>query len=499
MGDPTGFMKHTRRAPKYLPVDDRLKHHEEHIEILSEEAVKTQASRCMDCGVPFCMSGCPLGNLIPDWNDLVYRGRWQDALKALHSTNNFPEFTGRVCPAPCENSCVLGINEPPVTIKLHEVSIVDKGFAEGWIKPVKPSVRTGKTVAVIGGGPAGLACAQQLNRAGHQVTVFEKADRAGGLLMYGIPHYKLRKEKVQRRIDLLAAEGIEFRYNTTVGVDIAWEQLKGQYDAVVIATGAEAPRDLPVPGRDLDGVHYAMEFLPQSNRANWNDADIAALHPKKQKIWAAGKKVIVIGGGDTGSDCIGTSLRQGAISVINFELMPEPPSARTGGNPWPQWARIKRISSSVEEMTEKGGDVHFSLATKQFFGTNGSDGTVGKVTGLQTIGLDWSTGKPVEKPGTEKTWDADLVLLAMGFLGPRRNGLLDQVGCAIDQRGNIQTDPATRMSTVTGVFAAGDARRGQSLIVWAISEGREVARCVDEYLMQQPSLLPKVRIEAFAY
>jgi glutamate synthase (NADPH) small chain len=493
MGDPKGFMKFTRQAPKYLPAEQRLVNHEEHIEQLSDEQVKTQSSRCMDCGVPFCMTGCPLGNLIPEWNDLVFRGRWQEALEALHATNNFPEFTGRVCPAPCENSCVLGINEPPVTIKLHEVSIVDKGFTMGWIKPEPPSARTGKNVAIIGGGPAGLACAQQLNRAGHHVTVFEKSDRAGGLLMYGIPHYKLRKEKVQRRIDLLAAEGIEFRYNTTVGETIPWEQVKAAYDAVVISTGAEAPRDLPAPGRDLDGVHYAMEFLPQSNRANWGDEDIAALHPKKQKIWAKGKKVIVIGGGDTGSDCIGTSLRQGAASVTNFELMPCPPDERTGGNPWPQWARIKRISSSVDEMTSKGGSVHYSLATKQFTGKDG------KVVGLTTVELDWSSGKPVEKAGTEKNWECDLVLLAMGFLGPRKNGLLEQVGCTLDERSNIKTDANTRMSSVPGVFAAGDARRGQSLIVWAIAEGREVARCVDAYLIKQDSLLPKVRIEAFAY
>ena len=493
MGDPKGFMKFTRQAPKYLPAEQRLVNHEEHIEQLSDEQVKTQSSRCMDCGVPFCMTGCPLGNLIPEWNDLVFRGRWQEALVALHATNNFPEFTGRVCPAPCENSCVLGINEPPVTIKLHEVSIVDKGFTMGWIKPEPPSARTGKNVAIIGGGPAGLACAQQLNRAGHHVTVFEKSDRAGGLLMYGIPHYKLRKEKVQRRIDLLAAEGIEFRYNTTVGETIPWEQVKAAYDAVVISTGAEAPRDLPAPGRELDGVHYAMEFLPQSNRANWGDEDIAALHPKKQMIWAKGKKVIVIGGGDTGSDCIGTSLRQGAASVTNFELMPCPPDERTGGNPWPQWARIKRISSSVDEMTSKGGSVHYSLATKQFTGKDG------KVVGLTTVELDWSSGKPVEKAGSEKNWECDLVLLAMGFLGPRKNGLLEQVGCTLDERSNIKTDANTRMSSVPGVFAAGDARRGQSLIVWAIAEGREVARCVDAYLIKQDSLLPKVRIEAFAY
>ncbi|MEK7413243.1 MAG: glutamate synthase subunit beta, partial [Planctomycetota bacterium] len=480
-------------APRVMPVSERLLNHDEHIEILPEEAVRTQASRCMDCGVPFCMTGCPLGNVIPDWNDLIHRGRWHTALSVLHATNNFPEFTGRVCPAPCENSCVLGIIEPPITIKLHEVSIVDKGFAMGWIKPEPPPVRTGKSVAIIGSGPAGLACAQQLNRAGHQVTVFEKSDRAGGLLMYGIPHYKLRKEKVQRRIDLLAAEGIIFRFGVHVGVTLSFADLQRDFNAIVLATGAEAPRDLPMPGRDLDGVHFAMEFLPQSNRANWGDADVAALHPKHQKIWAKDKRVIVIGGGDTGSDCIGTSLRQGATSVTNFELMPCPPDARPTGNPWPQWARIRRVSSSVEEMVDHGGSVHYGLATKAFFGANG------KVTGLQTIDLDWSTGKPVEKPGSERTWEADLVLLAMGFLGPRRAGLLEQAGVAVDERGNVKTDARTRQTSVPGVFAAGDARRGQSLVVWAISEGREVARAVDEYLIGQPSLLPSVRLDAFQY
>jgi len=458
----------------------------------SEEKVKTQASRCMDCGVPFCMSGCPLGNLIPEWNDLVYRGRWKQALQALHATNNFPEFTGRVCPAPCETSCVLGINEPPVTIKLHEVSIIDKGFEEGWIVPEPPTRRSGKSVAIIGSGPAGLACAQQLNRAGHQVTVFEKTDRAGGLLMYGIPHYKLRKEKVQRRIDLLEAEGIEFRYSCEVGKDASFADIKSYYDAVVIATGAEEPRDLPVEGRDLDGIHFAMDFLPQQNRANWGDTDIAALHPKKQPISAKGKKVIVIGGGDTGSDCIGTAMRQGATRVINFELLGQPPDERSQSNPWPQWSRVLRISSSVEEMQVLGGDVHYEIMTTRFVGSNRS------VTGLETVKVDWSKGRPEKIAGSEQLWKCDLVLLAMGFLGPRSE-LLKQSGCETDQRSNIKTDPRTRMSSVDGVFAAGDCRRGQSLVVWAISEGREVARCVDEYLTGSKSLLPAVRLETFVY
>jgi NAD(P)H-dependent glutamate synthase small subunit len=492
MGDPRGFIKHGRRDATIRAVNERLQHHDEHYDYPSEEKVKTQASRCMDCGVPFCMSGCPLGNLIPEWNDLVYRSQWKQALKALHATNNFPEFTGRVCPAPCETSCVLGINEPAVTIKLHEVSIVDKGFEEGWIVPRPPVHRSDKTVAIVGSGPAGLACAQQLNRAGHRVTVFEKTDRAGGLLMYGIPHYKLRKEKVQRRIDLLEAEGIEFRYCCEVGKDVTFDEIKSDYDAVVIASGAEEPRDLPVEGRDLDGIHFAMDFLPQQNRANWGDSDIAALHPKQQVISAKGKKVIVIGGGDTGSDCIGTSMRQGATSVVNFELLGQPPAERAESNPWPQWSRIQRISSSVEEMQVLGGDVHYELMTTRFIGSGR------KVTGLETVKVDWSNGRPEKIEGSEKIWRCDLVLLAMGFLGPR-SAMLEQSGCETDQRSNIKTDPKTRMSSVDGVFAAGDCRRGQSLVVWAISEGREVARCVDEYLTGTQSSLPSVRLETFRY
>lgn len=492
MGDPRGFMKYTRQDKTIRSVGERLKNHEEHYYYPGEEEVKTQAARCMDCGVPFCMSGCPLGNLIPEWNDLVYRGQWKEALQALHATNNFPEFTGRVCPAPCETSCVLGINEPPVTIKLHEVSIVDKGFAEGWIVPRPPHTRSGKTVAVIGGGPAGLACAQQLNRAGHTVTVYEKSDRSGGLLMYGIPHYKLRKEKVQRRVDLLAEEGIRFRHSCEVGKDVSFAELKDEHDAIVFATGAEEPRDLPITGRDLEGIHYAMEFLPQQNRANWGDADIASLHPKKQLISASGKKVIVIGGGDTGSDCIGTSLRQGASGVVNFELLAQPPLERAEDNPWPQWSRVLRISSSVEELQVMGGDVKYEIMTTRFIGNSG------KVTGLETVQVDWSSGKPEKVVGSEKVWKADLVLLAMGYLGPKPQ-LVQDSGCETDPRSNFKTDPRTRMTSVDGVFAAGDCRRGQSLVVWAISEGREVARCVDEYLTGEQSLLPKVRLESFIY
>jgi len=492
MGDPRGFIKHGRRDRTLQTVNSRLQHHDEHYNYPNDEKVKTQAARCMDCGVPFCMTGCPLGNLIPEWNDLVYRGQWKQALQALHATNNFPEFTGRVCPAPCETSCVLGINEPAVTIKLHEVSIVDKGFEKGWIVPQPPAQRSGKTVAIIGSGPAGLACAQQLNRAGHRVTVIEKTDRAGGLLMYGIPHYKLRKEKVQRRIDLLVAEGINFRYSCEVGKDVDFAEIKSSFDAVVIATGAEEPRDLPVEGRNLEGIHFAMEFLPQQNRANWGDADVADLHPNGQVLSAKGKKVIVIGGGDTGSDCIGTAMRQGATRVVNFELLEQPPAERSADNPWPQWSRIMRVSSSVEEMNVMGGDVHYEIMTTRFLGE------YKKISALETVKVHWVNGRPEKIAGSEQIWKCDLVLLAMGFLGPRSE-LLKQSSCEADLRSNITTDPKTRMSSVDGVFAAGDCRRGQSLVVWAISEGREVARCVDEYLTGSQSLLPRVRLEPFAY
>ena len=482
MGDPRGFIKHGRRDKTLQPVNARLQHHEEQYDYPREEKVKTQASRCMDCGVPFCMTGCPLGNLIPEWNDLVYRGQWKQALQALHATNNFPEFTGRVCPAPCETSCVLGINEPAVTIKLHEVSIVDKGFEEGWIVPQPPARRSDKTVAIIGSGPAGLACAQQLNRAGHKVTVIEKTDRAGGLVMYGIPHYKLRKEKVQRRIDLLQAEGIEFRYSCEVGKDVAFDEIKAAFDAVVIATGAEEPRDLPVDGRDLDGIHFAMEFLPQQNRANWGDSNIAALHPKKQTISAKGKKVIVIGGGDTGSDCVGTSNRHGAKHVTQFELLPQPPEEENKPLVWPYWPTKLRTSSSHEEGCERD----WSVATKRFEGKNG------KVEKLIGVRLEWKDGKMAEVPNSEFEVKADLVLLAMGFVSPAQQ-MLSAFGVEKDPRGNAKATVDGHKAyhtNVPKVFAAGDMRRGQSLVVWAIREGRQCARSVDEFLMGS-SVLPR--------
>ncbi len=492
MGDPRGFLTHPRQVPAMQSVAERLSHHDEQYQPMGLEAVATQASRCMDCGVPFCMSGCPLGNVIPEWNDLLFRGRFAEAVALLQRTNNFPEFTGRICPAPCENACVLGIIDPQVTIKLDEQTIIDEAFARGLIVPIVPSQRTGRTVAVIGAGPAGLACAQQLNHAGHHVEVFEKHDRAGGLVMYGIPHYKLRKEIVQRRIDLLQAEGIVLRYGIEVGRDLPFADLKAGFDAVVLATGAELPRDLNVPGRDLDGIHFAMEFLPQSNRRNWGDDDPAALHPHGQVIDARDRRVIVIGGGDTGSDCIGTALRQGASSVINFELMPRPGDSRSPDNPWPQYARIYRRSSSVEEMEVMGGSVEYSIQTTGFTGDQG------RVTAVTTTRVAWEGRRCTPIPGSEETWPADLVLLAMGFLGPRPE-LLDQAGVARDERGNICSDPQTMMTSVPGVFACGDCRRGQSLVVWGIAEGREIARRVDAWLMDRPSLLPAVRLEPFEY
>ena len=496
MVDPKGFLKHDRWAPKPLPVPERVAHFAEHYENYNDEQVRTQAGRCMDCGVPFCMSGCPLGNLIPDWNDYVHQGRWQDALHALHATNNFPEFTGRVCPAPCEHSCVLGINAPPVSIKLMEQAIVDKGFAEGWVRPQKPPTRTGKKVAVIGAGPAGMACAQQLNRAGHEVTVFERADRAGGLMTYGIPDYKLRKEKVQRRVDQLIAEGVAFRFNAAVGsAALPWNVIRAGHDAVVLAIGCEMPRAMALPGRELAGIHYAMEFLPQCNRRTLGDAEVAALHPSGEVIEPAGKHVLVIGGGDTASDCIGNCLRRGAASVTNFNYHNEGPKERPADNPWPQYQRVQYVSSSHEELLALGGAQEFGLNATRFAGDEHEH-----VTGLETVGLDWSQGRPArEIAGSQRTWRADLVLIAIGYQGVIKSGLVAATGIELDSKGAIATDPMTRMTNQTGVFAAGDARRGQSLVVWAIAEGREVAHQVDAWLNASESLLPSVRLEAYAY
>jgi glutamate synthase (NADPH/NADH) small chain len=481
MGDVKGFMKHQRAHHSNEAPQERVKHYNEFLKVLTEPEIRTQGARCMDCGVPFCHTGCPLGNIIPDFNDLVYRGQWQDALSRLHATNNFPEFTGRVCPAPCESACVLGINEDPVAIKEIEMTIADRGFDEGWIVPEPPLTRTGKKVAVVGSGPAGLACAQQLNRAGHLVTVFERADRPGGLLMYGIPDFKLEKQRVWRRVEQMKAEGIEFRCNANVGVNLPTQQLRDEYDAIVLCGGSTAPRDLPIPGRQFKGVHFAMEFLPQQNKRNQGDTITSDVG-----ILAGGKDVIVIGGGDTGSDCTGTSNRQGAKSVTQFELLPQPPdlghfprsAERPAASPWPYWTLMLRTSSSHEE----GCDRHWSVLTKEFRGDEN-----GHVKELVTCTIEWykdeATGQQKfrEVPGTEKVYPTQLVLLAMGFLGPEKQGPIGDLGLELDPRGNVKAN-AQYQTSVDGVFAAGDLRRGQSLVVWAIHEGRECARAVDKHL-----------------
>ncbi|NUN69279.1 MAG: glutamate synthase subunit beta [Bacteroidetes bacterium] len=467
MGKPTGFLEYTREVPQRRPVADRLNDWRDVYQPFTEEKVKTQGARCMDCGVPFCQTGCPVTNVIPHWNDLVYRDRWEEAVRVLHSTNNFPEFTGHVCPAPCEAACVLGINEPPVTIKVVERTIIEHAFANGWIKPEPPKKRSGKTVAVIGSGPSGLAAAQQLNRAGHRVTVYEKNDRVGGLLRYGIPDFKFEKHLLDRRIAQLQAEGIVFTTNTNVGVTISVEELRRSYDAVLLCGGAESPRDLSIPGRELKGIHFAMEFLPQQNRRNAGDKTDAA-----KDIVATGKRVVIIGGGDTGADCLGTSLRQNAASVHQFEIMPKPPLERAASTPWPQWPLQLRTESSHEE----GGVREWAMTTTRFEGD--AEGRVTKLHGVRVGPPPHFT--PVT--GSEFTMDADLVLLAMGFNGPSKNGLLDELGVALDARGNVSTD-REYMSSIPGIFAAGDMRRGQSLVVWAISEGRKAAKSVDKFLM----------------
>ena len=478
MGKPTGFKEYARELPGKVPVAERLKNYREFVEPFPEEKARAQGARCMNCGVPFCHTGCPLGNIIPDFNDHVYRGQWRQASATLHATNNFPEFTGRLCPAPCEEACVLGINEPPVTIEQIEKEIAERAFAEGWITPEPPAQRTGKTVAVVGSGPAGLAAAQQLNRAGHTVTVFERADRIGGLLRYGIPDFKLEKQIIDRRLQVMTAEGITFKTGVEIGKDITGEQLKKDFDAVVVAIGSTRSRDLNIPGREFKGIHLAMEFLPQQNK-------VVAGDKVPGQIKATGKHVIVIGGGDTGSDCIGTSNRHGAASVTNFELLPMPTKERPAHQPWPYYPMRLKESTSHEEGCER----HFSISTKTFIGKDGV------VTGLRTVNLQWEpqpNGAPpkmVEVPGSEKEWKADLVLLALGFVGPETDAFVKQLGCELDPRGNLKAAEGSYATNVPGIFAAGDARRGQSLIVWAISEGRECARAVDTYLMGS-SLLP---------
>ena len=472
MGKLTGFMEHTRELPQRRPSAERIKDWFEIYLPFPEDKIRTQGARCMDCGVPFCHTGCPLNNIIPDWNDLVWRGRWKEAVRQLHATNNFPEFTGRICPAPCEAACVLGINEPPVTIKQIEKTIIDRAFEEGYIRPEPASVRTGKRVAVVGSGPAGLAAAQQLARAGHDVTVFEKNDRIGGLLRYGIPNFKMEKHLIDRRLEQMRAEGVRFQTNAHVGVNIPADDLRHKFDAVLLAGGAEQPRDLPVPGRDLKGIHFAMEFLPQQNRRCEGDSV-----PEQIAILATGKRVVIIGGGDTGADCLGTSHRQNAVHITQFELLPKPPDDRSPLTPWPLWPMQLRSESSHEE----GGIRDWSVSTVKFTGD-----AHGNVKQLHAVRVG-APPKFEPLPGSEFTMDVDLVLLAMGFLGPVKSGLIEQLGVKLDPRGNVATDD-NYMSSVPGVFAAGDTRRGQSLVVWAISEGRKAARAIDLHLMGNTKL-----------
>jgi len=485
MGKITGFMEYERLEEPHQAPQARKQHYREIYLHLPDEDAKIQGARCMDCGIPFCMSGCPVNNIIPDWNDLVYRGDWKGAIETLHSTNNFPEFTGRICPAPCEEACVLRINEDPVGIKSIEHAIIDKAWQEGWVKPQPAAHKTGKKVAVVGSGPAGLACAQQLARAGHGVTLYEKSDRIGGLLRYGIPDFKLDKSVIDRRLEQMRAEGVEFRTRVCVGKEppgrgvpndaaemLAPQGLRAEFDAVVLCGGAEQPRDLPITGRELDGIHFAMEFLPLQNKRVAGDENV-------QDLWASGKHVVIIGGGDTGSDCVGTANRHGAASVINFELLPMPPDVER--NPvWPYWPTRLRTSSSHEEGVERD----WSVASKRFIGENG------KLRALEAVRLEWKDGKPVEVTGSEFTLPADLVLLAMGFVSPVQS-LLTEFGVQKDVRGNAKatTDGAGCYATsVPKVFAAGDMRRGQSLVVWAIREGRQAARAVDEFLMGASAL-----------
>jgi glutamate synthase (NADPH/NADH) small chain len=476
MGKPTGFMEATRELPKRRPVADRVKDWKEVYLPFPDESLKKQAARCMDCGVPFCHTGCPLGNIIPDWNDLVYRNRWREAIDRLHLTNNFPEFTGRICPAPCESACVLGINEPAVTIKQIEVTIVDHAWSEGWITPQVPHKKTGKKVAVIGSGPAGLACAQQLARVGHEVTVFERADRIGGLLRYGIPEFKMEKRLVDRRMKQMEAEGVKFVVNAHIGVTHPVDELKKSFDALALCGGATHARDLQVPGRELKGTYFAMEYLPQANKIQHGDKI-------PDQILATGKHVVILGGGDTGADCLGTATRQGAKSIKQYELLPMPPKERAPGNPWPQWPNIWRSSQAHEENECRD----YSIQTTKLTGENGV------VKKLHAVRLNWvpnpAGGPPKPEPiqGSDFTIDADLVLLAMGFLGPEKNTMLAQLGVKLTERGNVFADE-NKMTSVPGIFTGGDMTRGQSLVVWAIAEGRNTAHGVDKYLMGSTTL-----------
>ena len=470
MGKVTGFLEIDRVDRRYAPASDRIRHYREFMIPLSEESTRNQAARCMNCGIPYCHNGCPVNNQIPDWNELAYRGEWREAARNLLSTNNFPEVTGRVCPAPCEASCTLNIQDTPVTIKTIECAIIDRAFAEGWIKPEPPATKSGKSVAVVGSGPAGLACAQQLARAGHDVHIYEKNGKAGGLLRYGIPDFKLEKRHVDRRVEQMEAEGVTFHYNAHVGETVSAKELAERYDAIALAGGAEASRDLPVPGRDLAGVHFAMEFLPQQNR-RVSGEPLATNRP----ILASGKNVVVIGGGDTGSDCIGTSIRQGALKVTQLEILPMPPKLEDKLLTWPNWPLKLRTSSSHEE----GAEREFAVMTTAFEGENGA------VAGLKCVRLDDKL-KPV--PDTEFTLKADLVLLAMGFVSPVQQGLLAELGVALDKRGNVAADTESYATSLSKVFACGDMRRGQSLVVWAIREGRQCAASIDEALMGSTEL-----------